>query len=195
MKQYSAMNRLIFTVALIGLTAGTAHAQDSGTPGPQPGGGEHGHGQGRPDPFGDATVSRADVRAKSAAFCARLDTDHDGFLSADEFSAEFPADGRLRMMAPMMMTRIDTDGDGKLSKSEFTATALRRFDDADANHDGQLTKAERDAAREAMRARRRDHGGGGRRGGNGDGGPPPDDGGPPPGGPSAGADDGPPPGP
>jgi hypothetical protein len=149
-------------------------------------------GPGRPDPFGDATVSRADARAKADAEFARLDTDHDGVLSQDEFSAQFPEDSRMRMMAPMMMTRLDENGDARLSKAEFTGFALKRFDMADANHDGQLTKAERDSARDAMRARFRDHGPG--RGGPDQGGPDqggPDHGGPDHGGP--GSDDGPPP--
>jgi len=52
-----------------------------------------------------------------------------------------------------MMKMADTNGDGAISKSEFMAAAMKRFDTMDANHDGQVTKAERQAAREAMKAR------------------------------------------
>lgn len=48
---------------------------------------------------------------------------------------------------------MDSNGDGKVSRDEFVGGSLRRFDMVDADHDGQLTKAERQAAMEAMRAR------------------------------------------
>ncbi len=112
----------------------------------------------RPDPFGDATVPRADAQAKAAREFDRLDVDHDGMLSDNELAAMFPA-GPMRAMSGMMAHMADANGDGKISRDEFVAAALHRFDRADANHDGQLTKAERDAARDARRARMHDHGG------------------------------------
>ena len=45
----------------------------------------------------------------------------------------------------------DTNKDGAISQAEFTAGALQRFDRTDANHDGTVTKEERQAARKAMR--------------------------------------------
>jgi Ca2+-binding EF-hand superfamily protein len=171
----SAMNRyLLLTTALLGSTAAWAQA---GAPAQ---GRDHAP---RPDPYGEATITRAETQAKAEAQFATLDTDHDGSLSADEFSMMFP-EGRMRLMAPMMMSRFaDADNDGKITRAELVAVALKRFDTADANHDGQVTKAERDAAREAMRARRsermrdRDGDGSAVGGGGDDAGPPP---GPPP---------------
>lgn len=53
----------------------------------------------------------------------------------------------------MMMARMaDTDKDGALSQAEFTAAAAKHFDMADANHDGQITAAERQAMHEKMKA-------------------------------------------
>ena len=116
----------------------------------------------RPDPWDDATVSRADAEAKSAQQFDTLDANHDGVLSDDELAAMRPAGaGRDRPMGGgmgggMMSRMLDADGDGKITRAEFIAAGQRRFDMADANHDGQLTKAERDSAREAMRARFRE---------------------------------------
>lgn len=46
----------------------------------------------------------------------------------------------------------DTNGDKAVTQAEFTAAAAKRFDALDANKDGQVTREERKAAREQMRA-------------------------------------------
>ena len=53
----------------------------------------------------------------------------------------------------MGMARMaDTNNDGAISQAEFTAGALKMFDAADADHNGTVTQAERQTAREAMKA-------------------------------------------
>ena len=88
----------------------------------------------RPDPWGDATVSRADEQKQAEERFDALDTDHDGSLSAKEQAAaqnqRGPGGGGLR--------RADTDGDGKVGKQEYVAAQLRRFDMQDADKDGQF---------------------------------------------------------
>ena len=115
-----------------------------------------------PDPRGDATVSRADEEAKAGERFTAADANHDGAISADELeaAAQGQRGGGLR--------RADANADGKITKDEFVSAQLRRFDMQDADNDGQLTKAERDAGRERMRG----NGGPGGPGG-GWGGPPP----------------------
>lgn len=54
----------------------------------------------------------------------------------------------------MMMGKADANGDKAISQAEFQTAALARFDAADANKDGQVTAAERQAQREAWRAKR-----------------------------------------
>ena len=153
-------------IALLALGAGIAGAGSAFAEQRQP----------RPDPLGDATVSRADVETKVSAQFAQLDTDRDGTLSSDEMQAMFAGrGGGVNPMALGMMMRADTDGDGKLGRSEFTAAALGRFDMADADHDGQLTKAERDAMRSAMRQRWHERRSGGDAMGGGTMPPPPPD--------------------
>ena len=46
-----------------------------------------------------------------------------------------------------------TDGGGNVPKAAFIAAQLHRFDLADTDHDGVLTKPEREAAAAAMQAR------------------------------------------
>ena len=53
----------------------------------------------------------------------------------------------------MMMRMADADRDGAVTRAEFTTAAATRFDRTDTNRDGQLTPAERQAARAAMRER------------------------------------------
>jgi hypothetical protein len=48
----------------------------------------------------------------------------------------------------------DTDGDGKWSQSEFLTTHLARFEKVDTDSDGNITAAERDAAKAMMKERR-----------------------------------------
>ena len=132
------LKTFLLAAALTGGTFAAAHAQAGGP---------------RPDPLGDGTVSRADAQAKAAAEFDRLDTNRDGALSSGELAAMFP-EGPMRAMSGMMARMADTNGDGKIDRSEFVTAAMRRFDRADANGDGQLTKAERDAERDARRARR-----------------------------------------
>ncbi|HUD27476.1 MAG TPA: EF-hand domain-containing protein [Novosphingobium sp.] len=54
------------------------------------------------------------------------------------------------MMA--MARQADTNNDGAISQAEFMAAATKRFDAEDANKDGKVTQAERQAAREAKKA-------------------------------------------
>lgn len=161
---------------------------------------EHmGGGMGMRDPFGNATITRAEAQAKAGEMFARLDvngdgkldqadriaalgkrfdmmdTNHDGVLSKQEF-----IDAHQRMMEAMrgsmqnraghgMMKRpiggggmgaMDTNGDRAISRDEFIAGALKRFDAADANHDGKLTPEERRAAfRQGMQMHMRHMGG------------------------------------
>jgi len=88
-----------------------------------------------PDPYGDATVSQADVEKTAADRFVQLDANHDGSLSVDEQ----PNGGRRFGGEP-----------GPLSKDQFVAGQVQRFQRQDADHDGKLTKAERDAFRAQM---------------------------------------------
>lgn len=87
----------------------------------------------RPDPYGDATVTQADVEKIAGDRFAQLDADHDGSLSTEEQ----PNGGR----------RFGGGEPGPLTKDQFVAGQVQRFQRQDADKDGKLTKAERDAFR------------------------------------------------
>jgi hypothetical protein len=97
-----------------------------------------------PDPYGDATVNQADVEKNAADRFAQLDANHDGTLAVDEQ----PNGGRRFGGEP-----------GPLRKEQFVAGQVQRFQRQDADHDGKLTKAERDAFRAQMMQRFQQGGG------------------------------------
>lgn len=142
-----------------GLLAGAAFAaQQTSAPTPAP---QDRMSGGNPlklaDANNDGAVTKAEMLADVDARFARLDANKDGKISKDER----PSDGAGRggRMMGRMMGRIDTDGDGAISLDEQRAQATRRFDRVDANKDGKLDQAERDAARDKMRARMERRGG------------------------------------
>ena len=109
------------------------------------------------DPYGEATVAKADAVKTAGERFDGIDTNRDGTLSGDEQDAAMEGPGGR------MLRRSDLNADGKITKAEYVESATSRFDTMDGNKDGQLTKAEREAFRAQMRARM----------GGGWGGPPP----------------------
>jgi hypothetical protein len=62
------------------------------------------------------------------------------------------------MMGPGMAPGMaDANHDGTLTQAEFVGAAMQRFDRIDADHDGKVTRDERQAAFKAMREERRAH--------------------------------------
>jgi hypothetical protein len=109
----------------------------------------------------------------------RLDTNHDQYISRQEFTAGQPlreervfilrsgAPGEMRMrgmgmgqgmhggFGGHMFEMADANHDGRVSLAEAQSAALAHFDRADLNHDGRLTPEERQQARQSMRMQRR----------------------------------------
>ena len=136
--------------------------------------------QTQPGPHGRMmmqTENRTDVAARVQKMFARLDTNHDGFITKAEVDAiqaerADKIEKRAERFDPSkIFARLDANKDGKITKAEADAThsqrastkggqpavakptgAGRLFDRADANKDGVVTKAEFDAAGAQMKA-------------------------------------------
>ena len=158
--------------------AGAAHAQDA-IPGGDPLGDKTATKAefqatgaamfGKMDANHDGKLDAADRSAHEGQMFDRADANHDGVLARDEFMAahqrgpEGDREGK-RHDEPtaghgaghgggmMMLKMADTNKDGAVSRDEFLAAHARHFDMMDANHDGQVTQAERKAGREKMHA-------------------------------------------
>ncbi|WP_299739356.1 calcium-binding protein [uncultured Roseobacter sp.] len=106
------------------------------------------------DTNGDGQITLEEMQARGAARIASADTDSDGFLSLEELEAA--ASERAKTSASQMLERLDANADGKLSAEELEkpGRADRRFNRADADGDGAITRAEFDAAVAKMREHR-----------------------------------------
>jgi len=114
----------------------------------------------------DETDRKALRETMKARMFERLDSDKNGQITKAEFMSDMGGrgghgEGRLGkgghfgMGAGGMMRMAkmaDTNGDGAISQAEFMTAALARFDAMDTNKDGQVTPAERQAARAQMKA-------------------------------------------
>jgi hypothetical protein len=129
----------------------------------------------RLDANGDGNLSAADREQAIEARFKRIDADGNGAITLAEMKAAegkrgeaFAArdggqvggrhrggrgHGRHGFGPGKMGGMADANRDGTVSKAEFQARALAGFDQADADHNGVLTAAERQQARGAMRGR------------------------------------------
>jgi Ca2+-binding EF-hand superfamily protein len=97
----------------------------------------------------------------------KLDADKDGAISRAEFDAPRERVAKNARAGKRFGHRghrfggfaarglFKADGDKSMTQAEFTAAALERFDRADANGDGTVTRAERREAFKALRDQRR----------------------------------------
>jgi Ca2+-binding EF-hand superfamily protein len=88
----------------------------------------------------------AQLRSRAEAEFAKLDTNKDGSLSKAEFMAVAPQTSSATPNGAAIVTQLDKNKDGKVTADEFRAPRLTAFDRIDANHDGTLSPAERQAA-------------------------------------------------
>jgi hypothetical protein len=106
-------------------------------------------------------ITRDDFLARADKRFARMDTNNDGAVTADEIDGRRPMDGGDTpppqagggRFAERMLDRMDTNHDGKVTREEMRAEAAMRFDAADTNHDGVLDENEQAAMRDQMMGR------------------------------------------
>ena len=103
-------------------------------------------------------VTRVQLIAQTKKTFALADTNHDGFMTRQEFAVRMAAivnreqpptkQDAQKMLdaANRAFDDADTNHDGKLSLAEAMVRPLKAFDMMDTNHDGILTVAEKTAA-------------------------------------------------
>jgi hypothetical protein len=105
---------------------------------------------GPPDPYGNATVNKAAAEKTANDRFAELDANHDGSLTPEERRAGFAGRGGGGGGGGGFGGGGAGAQQGPQDKAAYVAAQLARFDQQDADHNGSLTKAERDAFRAAM---------------------------------------------
>lgn len=103
------------------------------------------------DTNGDGMVSKAEFDAAHDKFFKEMDANGDGQLSPEEMKA-----GRGKVIKDGIGKRFDEADknlDGALTRREAKRMPMlsRHFDEVDANHDRKITREEFDAAMEKMR--------------------------------------------
>ena len=134
---------LIAATAALSVTAANAH--------PGPGGGPP-----NPDADGDGKVSLTEFTASQSArqdrMFSRTDTNTDGKITKDEADAMAQrAQARRRGGAGGGVMRLDLDNDGSVTQAEMAAMTRKRFEMADVNKDGWLSKEEMPMMQQRMR--------------------------------------------
>lgn len=76
----------------------------------------------------DGRVSRDEYRAWIDSRFDRLDVNHDGSVDADEIANSPQMHERAHHRAERFVRRFDTSGSGKVSAADFAAKAMARFD-------------------------------------------------------------------
>ncbi|MGE5514739.1 MAG: EF-hand domain-containing protein [Bacteroidota bacterium] len=97
----------------------------------------------------DGFVSRQEflaAHARAERAFDRLDSNHDGVISRDEYMAGGGGQGRAERFRV-----LDSNGDGRISREELEARHNARFDALDTDHDGKLSPSELRSAQNAMR--------------------------------------------
>jgi EF hand domain-containing protein len=158
------MRNYVIGIAIAAIAGATAALAQTAQPAPVASPPQH-----SPSPYFAKPESRADVAQHVQRMFARLDTNHDGFITKDEVAAvqaQFQAKMQQRAETrgqdrASAFDRIDTNHDGVISREEFAAAkpgymgmrhagfgrgfGERMFDQADANHDGRVSLAEAQA--------------------------------------------------
>jgi Ca2+-binding EF-hand superfamily protein len=99
------------------------------------------------DANGDGHLTQDEAKIPQRFF-DRLDTNNDHVLSLDEFLAQPDFGGKRREFE---FDRADANHDGQVTRAEALQAAKARFEKLDTNHDGVVTREEFQAHLEQMR--------------------------------------------
>ena len=96
-------------------------------------------------------VAPPEGKTQVAAVLGKLDANKDKKLSLAEFSAAAPKPQLAGIED--YLKRFDADKNGTVSRAEYSGPGLAAFDQIDANKDGKVTIAERNAVRAKTESR------------------------------------------
>jgi len=107
------------------------------------------------DTDGDGKISRDEFTAGSKKMFDQMDADKNGKVTAAEMEAYHQQmtgkkAGQTEMSTAERIKMVDSNGDGELTVEEYENGAKTMFDKMDTNHDGYLTKAEMEAGHKMM---------------------------------------------
>src|SRR5262245_23182860 len=95
----------------------------------------------RMDTDKDGKISSSEWKGSAEMF-ARLDSNHDGYITRDELKQNRPKNGNATGRGGARNLRaMDTNGDGKISRDEWKGRS-EVVDRLDENHDGFITREE-----------------------------------------------------
>lgn len=83
----------------------------------------------------DGKISRDEYKAWVDARFDRLDTNHDGVVDANELAASPVAKERVEKRAEHFVKRFDENGSGKVTKADYEAKSMQKFDKLSAGGD------------------------------------------------------------
>jgi Ca2+-binding EF-hand superfamily protein len=86
----------------------------------------------------DGRLSQQELSSRPKMF-SKLDTNHDGFVTREEFDAAARPDHRTRLT--QALEAMDKNHDGQITRDEWTGSA-ENFDRLDLNHNGVITREE-----------------------------------------------------
>jgi Ca2+-binding EF-hand superfamily protein len=90
----------------------------------------------------DGYVTRDEFKASRAAQFARLDRNGDGVATLSEFPRLAKSNGPKARTLKAVITLADRDGDGRVTRAEFVDGPAPLFDRADRDHDDRLSRDE-----------------------------------------------------
>lgn len=97
----------------------------------------------------DGKITSVESQKVAELHFASLDKNSDGKITANELSGD---QENRALKFKLMLSRLDINGDQEISSKEFVDYSITRFNSIDTNKDGILSKDERNAGRDIMRA-------------------------------------------
>lgn len=107
----------------------------------------------RADSNRDGVIARDEFTAARSTQFANRDRNGDGFIDSTDLGERAAGRPRVTQAMDAMVTQFDADKDGKISKDEFVTGGVKLFDAADTDKNGSLDVKEVEAAKALLKER------------------------------------------